>query len=326
MPWTALFFLVGAAAISGLPLLNGFVSEWLLFQALLSGFQAVRRPRRLALPGGGRAAGADERAGGGVLREGVRDHVPGAAAGRGGGEGARVAGADARAAGRSWRSLCVVLGLAPGLGARGAAGRRGARCRGCVPAPEMVRGLVRDRARARTASTTWRRLSWRWRCWSGWRWRGRCSLGARLRGEARADVGLRRRAVGADGVHGHGVLEAPDDDLRRDLPADAGGVEGRGRPRTSRSEVKYRAEIEPTFERFVYGPLTRGVLGAGRADEGDPGRQPPRLPRLRAGPGHRPAALAWRWAVSLQVLGLAVLAGRRPPGARPAAARARSRR
>jgi hydrogenase-4 component B len=27
-------------------------------------------------------------------------------------------------------------------------------------------------------------------------------------------------------------------------------------------EVRYRAEIEPTFERFLYGPLTRGVLGA----------------------------------------------------------------
>jgi hydrogenase-4 component B len=25
-------------------------------------------------------------------------------------------------------------------------------------------------------------------------------------------------------------------------------------------EVTYRAEIEPTFERFFYGPLTRGVL------------------------------------------------------------------
>jgi hydrogenase-4 component B len=25
-------------------------------------------------------------------------------------------------------------------------------------------------------------------------------------------------------------------------------------------EVRYRAEIEPTFERFFYGPLTRGVL------------------------------------------------------------------
>ena len=27
MPWTALFFLIGAAAISALPPLNGFVSE-----------------------------------------------------------------------------------------------------------------------------------------------------------------------------------------------------------------------------------------------------------------------------------------------------------
>ena len=27
-------------------------------------------------------------------------------------------------------------------------------------------------------------------------------------------------------------------------------------------EVKYRSEIEPTFERFLYGPLTRSVLGA----------------------------------------------------------------
>jgi hydrogenase-4 component B len=38
MPWTALFFLIGAAAISALPPLNGFVSEWLVFQALLGGF------------------------------------------------------------------------------------------------------------------------------------------------------------------------------------------------------------------------------------------------------------------------------------------------
>lgn len=38
MPWTAFFFLIGAAAISALPPLNGFVSEWLVFQALLGGF------------------------------------------------------------------------------------------------------------------------------------------------------------------------------------------------------------------------------------------------------------------------------------------------
>jgi formate hydrogenlyase subunit 3/multisubunit Na+/H+ antiporter MnhD subunit len=37
MPRTALFFLVGALAISALPPLNGFVSEWLLFQAVLAG-------------------------------------------------------------------------------------------------------------------------------------------------------------------------------------------------------------------------------------------------------------------------------------------------
>src|SRR5439155_7567234 len=38
MPWTALFFLVGAMAIAGLPPLNGFASEWLTFQAFLFGF------------------------------------------------------------------------------------------------------------------------------------------------------------------------------------------------------------------------------------------------------------------------------------------------
>jgi hydrogenase-4 component B len=37
MPWTGPCFLVGAVAIAGLPPLNGFFSEWLLFQALLPG-------------------------------------------------------------------------------------------------------------------------------------------------------------------------------------------------------------------------------------------------------------------------------------------------
>ncbi|MBI3629490.1 MAG: hydrogenase 4 subunit B, partial [Candidatus Rokubacteria bacterium] len=37
MPRTAVFFLIGAAAISALPPLNGFASEWLVFQALLAG-------------------------------------------------------------------------------------------------------------------------------------------------------------------------------------------------------------------------------------------------------------------------------------------------
>jgi hydrogenase-4 component B len=43
MPRTAVFFLIGAAAISALPPLNGFASEWLVFQALLAG-SAIPQP------------------------------------------------------------------------------------------------------------------------------------------------------------------------------------------------------------------------------------------------------------------------------------------
>jgi hydrogenase-4 component B len=41
MPWTAAAFFAGSAAIAALPPLNGFVSEWVTFQALL---QSVRLP------------------------------------------------------------------------------------------------------------------------------------------------------------------------------------------------------------------------------------------------------------------------------------------
>jgi hydrogenase-4 component B len=44
MPWTGVCFLVGAMAISGLPPLNGFASEWLTFQAFLFGFRGSSEP------------------------------------------------------------------------------------------------------------------------------------------------------------------------------------------------------------------------------------------------------------------------------------------
>jgi hydrogenase-4 component B len=50
MPWTGLWFLIGALAISGLPLLNGFPSEWLTFQALLQGFTSTPGLVRLNFP------------------------------------------------------------------------------------------------------------------------------------------------------------------------------------------------------------------------------------------------------------------------------------
>jgi hydrogenase-4 component B len=54
MPWTAGLFLLGSAAISALPPLNGFVSEWLTFQALLH--QGTRSHGWLRLASAGSAA------------------------------------------------------------------------------------------------------------------------------------------------------------------------------------------------------------------------------------------------------------------------------
>ena len=50
MPVTAFCFLIGAVAISGLPPLNGFVSEWLTYQTLLAGFGAISGLRRILFP------------------------------------------------------------------------------------------------------------------------------------------------------------------------------------------------------------------------------------------------------------------------------------
>lgn len=50
MPSTALFFLVGAVAIAGLPPLNGFISEWLTYQSLLAGFGSTASLSRLMFP------------------------------------------------------------------------------------------------------------------------------------------------------------------------------------------------------------------------------------------------------------------------------------
>ncbi len=50
MPWTGVFFLVGAVSISALPPTNGFVSEWLVFQSLFLSFQVPSLLMKLMLP------------------------------------------------------------------------------------------------------------------------------------------------------------------------------------------------------------------------------------------------------------------------------------
>ncbi|HXP61406.1 MAG TPA: hydrogenase 4 subunit B [Dongiaceae bacterium] len=50
MPKTAFCFLVGAVAISALPPLNGFISEWLTYQSLLQGFGTTNSLVRILFP------------------------------------------------------------------------------------------------------------------------------------------------------------------------------------------------------------------------------------------------------------------------------------
>src|SRR5579864_5448112 len=50
MPQTALAFLAGCIAISALPPLNGFVSEWLTFQAILLSPRLDTWALKLAIP------------------------------------------------------------------------------------------------------------------------------------------------------------------------------------------------------------------------------------------------------------------------------------
>jgi hydrogenase-4 component B len=53
MPRTAFLFLAGAVAIAGLPPLNGFVSEWLTFQAILSRPDLPQWGLKIAVPADG---------------------------------------------------------------------------------------------------------------------------------------------------------------------------------------------------------------------------------------------------------------------------------
>ncbi len=55
MPWTALFFLIGSISISALPPFNGFVSEWLTFQAQLLSINLSDNITKIAILSSGAA-------------------------------------------------------------------------------------------------------------------------------------------------------------------------------------------------------------------------------------------------------------------------------
>lgn len=113
MPWTAGLFAVGAIAVSGLPILNGFVSEWLIYLGLFDGVTTHAAhawaviPAAILLAMAGALALATFIKAGGVIFLGAPRTKPAAHAHECG-----------------WKMLspmiglamtCVVIGIAPGL-------------------------------------------------------------------------------------------------------------------------------------------------------------------------------------------------------------------
>ena len=262
MPWTAGLFLLGAAAISGLPLLNGFVSEWLVFQSLLLGFHTSADTFvRVAFPIGAALLGLTTALAAAcfVKAFGITFlALPRSAAA---GE-ARESHWLMLAPQAVLASACVALGLFPGPTVKILAGLAGGLVGGRPGVP-----LVGDSFRIAPGS-------------GGFDWLSvptaalavAAALGvAKLLG-TRAP--LRRRPAPTWGCGGElsAETEYTATAFSKPLMMIFGAIYRPTRevstletaPYYAR-EVRYRAEVEPTFERFVYRPLTRAILGlAGR--------------------------------------------------------------
>ena len=115
MPQTAFLFLVGCAAISALPPLNGFVSEWLTFQAILLSPQLPSWGLKLLVPAVGAllalVGGACRR----LLRQGLWRDVSRPAAHARGREAATETDRFSLAAMALLALLCLIVGILPGL-------------------------------------------------------------------------------------------------------------------------------------------------------------------------------------------------------------------
>ena len=257
MPWTALFFLVGAAAISGLPLLNGFVSEWMLFQALLQGFTAATTLSRLVFPVAGALLALTSALAAACFVKAFG--ITFLALPRGAGaEKAHESPALMLVPQGVLAGMCIALGLAPGWVLQVLRGVAGS-LPGVRPAPEMVRGWFAiapgpghfDHLAPPFVA-------------------GAVLVGLALAGAMSLGVGYAVRRVPTWGCGGEltARTEYTATAFSKPLMMIFGAVYRPTREVVTVGEahfpreVRYRSEIEPTFERFLYGPLTRGVLGA----------------------------------------------------------------
>jgi hydrogenase-4 component B len=259
MPWTAGFFLLGAMAISGLPFLNGFVSEWLVFQSLLLGFHTSSDSFvRLAFPIGGALLGLTTALAAAcfVKAFGITflalPRGPGAAA-------ARESSGLMLAPQAALALACVAIGLFPGPVIAPLA-----RVAGGLVGPAPAPGLVADLFRIAPLPGAFDGLSLPLAALA-------LALALALAAVLAARAGFARRPAPTWGCGGELTAEAEytATAFSKPLMLIFGAIYRPMRevraietaPYYAR-EVRYRAEVEPTFERFVYRPLTRGVLRA----------------------------------------------------------------
>jgi len=256
MPWTGFFFLIGAMAISGLPPLNGFASEWLTFQAFLFGFRSSAAPLvHFLFPAGGAllalttalAAACFVKAFGISFLALPRS----------------AAAAEAREAPammlapQAWLTLlCIVLGLCPGAVLR-VMNQVMASLPGLEPRTERALGGLGMATGAFDQVIP-------------------VLLGAALLGGivfasllvTRARVAARRVPTWGCGGELSARTEYTATAFSKPLMMIFRAVYRPTREVEALAdvspyfpqEVRYHAEIEPTFERYVYGPLVRAVL------------------------------------------------------------------
>jgi hydrogenase-4 component B len=257
MPWTGLFFLVGALSISGLPLLNGFPSEWLTFQALLLGFTSTPGIERLNFPLAGAMLALTSALAAACFVRAFGISFVALPRSRAAGE-ARESPASMLVPQALLAALCVILGLFPGLVLE-ALGRVLASLPGIEPRQDMalggwgmasglgrfdhvvpgMLGLALLGALAAAMVLTKRRRSRRVPTWG-------CGGELTARTEYTATAFSKPLMMIFQAVY------------RPTQEVEALAEVSPYFPR----EVRYRAEIEPTFERYFYRPLVRAVLRA----------------------------------------------------------------
>jgi hydrogenase-4 component B len=260
MPVTGACFLIGAVAISGLPPLNGFASEWLAFQALLHGFEVSTEPlvhllypiaaAMLALTGALAAACFVKAFGVSFL---ALPRSPAAAV-------AHEADPSMMWPQMMLATLCVLLGVFPGVVLSVLSGVM-VSLPGLQPPSEMIRGPFGMAATAGPSAAVTPGVL-------GLALLGGLGVAALAVLSMRLGSAIRRAPTwgcgGLLGAHTEYTATAFSKPLMmifRAVYRPTREVEALAKVSPYfPHEVRYHVEIEPTFERYVYGPLADAVL------------------------------------------------------------------